>query len=190
MDNMDTPPSITDLLSAWAGGNLEALNELMQVVYTKLREKARQAMAGERPTHTLSPTALVHEVYLELHRLKHVSFEGRGKFFAYVAVQMRTILREHARTLQAKKRGGEAERMTLAESSLWADPTPIDFLDLDAALRELEEVDPLLVRMVELRFFAGLTEDETAEALDRSRSWVQREWRVAKRFLADKLQSR
>lgn len=187
---MDTPPSITDLLDAWADGDLEALNELTRVVYTKLREKARQAMAGERPTHTLTPTALVHEVYLELHRLKNVSFEGRGKFFAYVGVQMRTILREHARTLQAKKRGGEFERVTLAESSLWAEAPLVDFLDLDDALRELEEVDPLLVRMVELRFFAGLTEDETAEALGRSRSWVYREWKVAKRFLADKLQPR
>lgn len=187
---MDTPPSITDLLDAWAGGDPEALNELMRVVYTKLREKARQAMAGERPTHTLDPTALVHEVYLELHRLKNVSFEGRGKFFAYVAVQMRTILRQHARTLHAKKRGAGAERVTLAESSLWAGPTPIDFLDLDAALGELEDVDPLLVRMIELRFFAGLTEDETAEALGRSPSWVYREWKVAKRFLADKLQPR
>lgn len=187
---MDAHASITDLLDAWADGDSEALNKLMPAVYTELQRKARRVMAGERPEHTLDPTALVHEVYLGLSRLKKVSWEGRGKFFAYVAVQMRHILAEHARALQARKRGGEAERVTLAESSLWAEAPPVDFLDLDAALRELETVDPALVRMIELRFFAGLSEEETAESLGRSRSWVYREWKVAKRFLADKLQPR
>lgn len=181
---MEKSTEITDLLAAWSAGGDEALTNLMEVVYSELRESARRAMARERPDHTLDPTALVNEVYLRLLQLKRVSWEGRGAFFAFAVRLMRRILVEHARAVGAQKRGGGAERISLEPAGLLVEEPAIDVLILDDALSRLEAVDPRLVRLVELRFFAGFTEDETAEALGTSRSSVQREWAVAKRLLA------
>lgn len=178
----DTP--ITDLLGAWAEGDREALDELMAVVYTELWEGARRAMAKERANHTLEPTALVNEVYLRLLRLNKVSWEGRTPFFAFAARLMRRILVEHARAVGAQKRGGEAAHITIANTEMFVEESVIDPLILDEALEKLEAVDPRLVRIIELRFFTGLTEEETAATLGIGRATVQREWAVAKRLLA------
>ena len=180
---MDTDTPITDLLGAWADGDRDALDELMGVVYAELWESARRAMAGERATHTLEPTALVNEVYLRLLRLKRISWESRSPFFAFAARLMRRILVEHARAVGAKKRGGEAARIALCHAELPGDAPVLDPLILDEALEELEAVDPRLVRIIELRFFTGLTEEETATVLGIGRATVQREWAVAKRLL-------
>jgi RNA polymerase sigma factor (TIGR02999 family) len=181
---MDANAPITDLLDAWSEGDREALDELMELVYTELRAGAKRAMARERQAHTLEPTALVNEVYLRLLQLKKVSWEGRSAFFGFAVRLMRRILVEHARAVGAEKRGGRAERVSLERAELIAKEPTIDVLILDEALAKLEAVDPRLVRIVELRFFGGFSEDETAEALQISRSSVQREWAVAKRLLA------
>jgi RNA polymerase sigma factor (TIGR02999 family) len=184
---MDADTPVTDLLGAWADGDREALGVLMELVYSELQASARQAMAGERPTHTLEPTALVNEVYLRLLRLKKVSWENRAPFFAFAARLMRRILVEHARAVRAQKRGGGIAQVTLESANLPA-PTPsIDPLVLEEALGKIEAADERLVRIIELRFFTGLSEEETAAALGMSRSSVQREWAVGKRLLAELL---
>jgi len=181
---MDANLPITDLLDAWSEGDRAALDELMELVYTELRAGAKRAMARERHAHTLEPTALVNEVYLRLLRLKKVSWEGRNSFFGFAVRLMRRILVEHARAVGAEKRGGNAERVSLEHAELIVENPTIDALILDEALARLEAVDPRLVRIIELRFFGGFSEEETAEALHISRSSVQREWAVAKRLLA------
>lgn len=186
--NPDWP--ITDLLEQWAEGDKAALDELMALVYTELRESARRVMARERPTHTLDPTALVNEVYLRLLRLKKVSWEGRGAFFGFAVRLMRRILVEHARAVGAQKRGGTADRIGLERANLIVPEPTIDILILNEALEKLEAVDPQLVRLLELRFFGGFSEDETAGALNISRSSVQREWIVAKRLLIHLLEGK
>lgn len=184
---MDTQPPITDLLTAWSAGDRGALDELMVLVYTELYRSARGAMARERSSHTLDPTALVNEVYLRLVPLQKMSWESRGPFFALAARLMRNILVEHARALGAKKRGGDAERVTLSDPGLQVGVPDVGLLDLHNALLELEARDPTMVKIIDMRFFTGATEEETADALGMSRSGVQREWAVAKRFLADRL---
>jgi len=180
---MNDDALITDFLDAWSQGDRAALDELMAVVYTELHESARQAMARERPTHTLDPTALVNEVYLRLVRLKKMSWDNRRPFFAFAARLMRHILVEHARALGAEKRPHEANRVSLEIAELAMQGPAIDPLMLDEALQDMETVDPQMVRLIELRFFTGLTEAETAATLGVSRSSVQREWAVAKRLL-------
>ncbi len=181
---MDEHTPITDLLGACADGDREALDELKKVVYAELCERARRAMARERATHTLEPTALVNEVYLRLLRLKQVSWESRSPFFAFAARLMRRILVEHARAVGAQKRGGESTRIALCHAEMLVEAPVLDTLILDEALEKLEAVDPRLVRIIELRFFTGLTEEETATTLGIGRATVQREWAVAKRLLA------
>lgn len=183
--DLDRP--VTDLLAAWAAGDRQALDEVVAIVYTELYRVARRAMSRERTYHLLDPTSLVQEVYLRLVPLQPVSWEGRGQFFALSARLMRNILVEHARSVHAQKRGGGAERVTLSHPELRVAPPAIDLLDLHDALLELEALDPVMVKIVDLRFFTGATEEETARALGMSRSSVQREWTLAKRFLADRL---
>lgn len=181
---MDADTPVTDLLDRWAEEGKEALDDLMEVVYTVLRESAGREMARERPDHTLDPTALVNEVYLRLLRLKKVSWEGRGAFYAYAVRLMRRILVEHARAVGAQKRGGDVRRVSLKSSEFQREDQTIDVLILDDALARVEAVDPRLVQVVELRFFGGFSEEEIAEALDTSRSSVQRDWAVARRLLS------
>jgi RNA polymerase sigma factor (TIGR02999 family) len=181
---MDANVPITDVLDAWADGDPTALNDLMEFVYTELHAAAEQAMAGERHSHTLQPTALVNEVYLQLRQLKRVSWENRAPFFAFASRLMRRILVEHARAAKAQKRGGELGRVTLETVQLPAEEPAIDPLILDDTLQKIEAVDARLVRIIELKFFGGLTEEEIAASLRISRATVQREWVAARRLLA------
>lgn len=180
---MDTDTPITDLLNAWAEGNHAALDDLMPLVYTELRRAAERAMSHERPDHTLEPTALVNEVYLRLFQLKQVSWESRRAFFGFAARLMRNILVEYARSNRSQKRGGALKSVTLTKADLIVEAPTIDLLALDEALKRLEEVDPGLVRLIDLRFFGGLSEEEAAKELGSNRTAVQRDWAVGKRLL-------
>ena len=183
--NADAP--ITDVLDAWARGDQAALNELMEFVHTELHAAAERAMARERPSHTLQPTALVNEVYLRLLKLERVSWGSRAPFFAFASRLMRRILVEHARAANAQKRGGEIGHVTVETVQLSVEEPAIDPLVLDDALKQIEAVDPRLVRIIELKFFGGLTEEEIAASLGISRATVQREWSAARRLLAQLL---
>jgi RNA polymerase sigma factor (TIGR02999 family) len=147
---------------------------------------SRRALRGERAVHTLNPTALVHEVYLRLANLKKVSWENRKPFFAFTARLMRHVLVEHARAANAQNRIGWGQRIDLELDEL-PNGNVVDTLALDDLLTRLDAQDPQLARIIELRVFSGFKELEVAEALEVSRSTVQREWRIAKRLLAELL---
>jgi RNA polymerase sigma factor (TIGR02999 family) len=178
----DSP--VTEFLHAWSHGDPQALEDLMALVYTELREMSRRALIGERHVHTLNPTALVHEVYMRLANLKKVSWENRKPFFAFAARLMRRVIVEHARAVKAQKRGGLAERVDLELVEVPEYRDPVDVLDLEDVLEQLQTHDPFLVQIIELRFFSGLNEIDTAEVLGVNRTKIQREWRVGKRLLA------
>ena len=178
---------ITALLHSWSQGDSKALAELVPMVYQDLRRISERLLAKERPEHTLAPTALVHEAYLRLLGLEQVSWQDRTPFFAFAARLMRQILVEHARRRLAEKRGGDWERVDLELDGLPDTRTGVDVLDLERVLETLESADPAMVRLIELRFFAGMSEREAAAVLGVSRSTVQREWRVAKRLLVREL---
>ncbi|MEP7010173.1 MAG: ECF-type sigma factor [Acidobacteriota bacterium] len=181
----DSP--ITENLLSWSGGDPAGLEEVMALVYADLREMSRRALRGEREAHTLNPTALVHEVYMRLAKLKRVSWENRKPFFAFAARLMRRVLVEHARAANAIKREGFGRRVDLELDDLPNGRQTLDALLLDDVLTRLEAQDPFLVRLIELRFFSGLTEDEAAAVLAVPRTTVQREWRVGKLLLAEML---
>jgi RNA polymerase sigma factor (TIGR02999 family) len=183
---LDDSP-ITEHLHAWSGGDPAALEELMVLVYTDLREMSRRALMGERESHTLNPTAIVNEVYMRLAHMKRVSLENRRPFFTLAAKLMRHVLVDHVRAARAHKRGGWQERVDLELIDIVDARNTVDVLDLDDALSKLQVRDPFLVQIIELRFFSGLNEEDTAQALGVSRSKVQREWRVGKRLLAELL---
>ena len=178
-------PEITELLQAMSGGDAQALGRLVPRVYEHLRRLARQRLAGERAGHTLDTTGLVHEAYLRLTGAGRVEWKDRGHFFAIAARLMRRILIDHARHRTRHKRGGNAVPEELDPSI----PTPplavdaVEVLDLDRALTRLEALDPDQACIVELRFFGGLTVEETAAALAVSPATVKREWAIAKGWL-------
>lgn len=182
---MDASTPITARLRDWQGGDREALDEVMSLVYSQLRAMCARRMRNERKTHTLNPTALANEVYLRLARLSNVRVENRVAFFGFLSRLMRNVLVEHARAIRAKKRGGAVRIVALEKASEQAvEPRVLDVLAIDEALSQLEAHDPDLVSLVELRFFGGLTQREVAELLRTSRATVQRDWDFAKRFLA------
>jgi RNA polymerase sigma-70 factor, ECF subfamily len=174
---------VTQLLQAWSEGEQGALEKLMPVVYHELHRMAQRYMVQERPGHTLQTTALVNEVYLRLVDSAHTSWQNRAQFFAVCAQAMRRILVDWARSRQAMKRGGEMRPLQLDEA-LAVDVTPgKNLVALDEALKALAAVDPRKSQMVELRFFGGLSVEETAEVLKVSSETVLRDWRLAKRWL-------
>lgn len=181
---------ITELLNAWQAGDGAALDRLVEFVYPELAESAQRAMRRERDSHTLEPTALVNEVYLRLQKTKGLSWEGREQFFTFAAGLMRRLLIEYARARRAQKRGGDTTRVSLEGVDFPVEERAIDPLVLEEALNALEEVDPRLVRVVELRVFAGFKEAEIAKALGLGRATVQRDWALAKRVLAKFLSDR
>ncbi len=178
---------ITLLLDAWSGGDARALERLVPLVVGDLRRMAAARMAREAPGHTLEPTALVNEVYLKLAGKRSVRWQSRTQFFATMAQIMRRILVDHARQRKTAKHGGEAARVTLVKALDTPAPGPdaegVDLIALDEALRRLADIDPRQARIVELRYFGGLTLEETADTLEVSSMTVKRDWRVARLWL-------
>jgi len=187
----EKPNGVTDLLLQWRGGDASALERLIPLVYADLRMLARRCMQRERPEHTLQPTALVNEVYLRLVRSSRVEWRDRAHFFAVAAQLMRRVLIDAARKRQFQKRGGgDVTHVLIDEATLAATAPPVDVLALDDALDRLAEIAPRKARVVELRFFAGLTIKETAAVLEVSDDIVKREWRTAKLWLLEALDER
>lgn len=182
-ERMGDHRDITELLSAWSGGDQAAFDRLVPLVYEELSRIASRALRGEAIGHTLTTQALVHESYINLVVRSVGEAESRAHFFALAAKVMRRILIDHARRRQAQKRGGGQVHVTLGHRVASAAPDFEQLLDLDAALTALATRDPRLVDVVECRFFGGMTVDETAEALDVSKRTVEREWTRAKAYL-------
>jgi RNA polymerase sigma factor (TIGR02999 family) len=176
------PGEVTRLLLAWRQGDDRALEQLIPLVYGELHRMAERYLRQERPGHTLQPTAIVHEAYLRLLGRQHEDWQSRTHFFAVAAQSMRRILVEHARARNAKKRGGQGTRWLL-DTVLLPEHSEVDLIALDDALLKLGELDPQQGRVVELRFFGGLTEDEAGEVLGVSPRTITRKWRLAKAFL-------
>lgn len=181
------PGSVTALLQTWGEGDAKAFEALLPIVYNSLRNAASGYLRDERPDHTLQPTALVHETFLRLVSLHRVRLRDRRHFFALAAMIMRRILVDYARRRAYDKRGGARDDLSL--SSLRDVPTylPCEVLTVDQALRRLMRVDPDKVRLVHLRYFAGLSIDEAADVLGCSRATVIRRWRLTKAWLAREL---
>ena len=182
---MPIPPSeVTQLLDEWSEGNKDALPKLMPLIVEDLRHLARKYMATENPGHTLQPTALVNELYLKLMGSRSVTWRNRAQFFAFVAGMMRRLLVDHARGRKTAKRGGNEVVLSLDETirlpESHKDP---EVIALDEALSALAELDPRQARIVELRYFTGLSVPEVAEVLDISPTTVKREWRTARMWL-------
>ena len=182
------PAEVTKLLLAWGAGDELALDQLLPVVYRELHSIARCYMAAERPDHTLQASALVNEVYLKLVDVRQMKWQNRAHFFGVSAQLMRRILVDFARRRHYLKRGGGVRPVTLNEGLDMSAAKTTDLVALDDALNALADVDPRKVRVVELRFFAGLTVEETAEVLKVSLDTVARDWRLAKVWLHEELQ--
>jgi RNA polymerase sigma-70 factor, ECF subfamily len=178
---------VTTLLVAWANGDEGALEQLVPLVHRELRRMAHRAMSAERSDHTLQPTALVNEVYLRLVDMKSVRWNDRAHFFALSARLMRRILVDLARARRYQKRGGGAPTVLLNETSIPAPERGEDLVALDEVLQRLAELDPRRSQVVELRFFGGLSVEETAEVLKVSRHTVMRDWTLARTWLLREL---
>lgn len=181
---------VTGLLIAWRDGDESALNQLMPVVDDELHRLARYLMRGERGGHTLQTTALVNEAYLRLVDLSRVRWQDRAHFFAISARLMRRILVDHARSKNNVKRGGSVRRVALDEAIAIAAERGADLVALDDALGALATIDARKSQVVELRFFGGLSVEETAHALHVSRETVMRDWRLAKAWLLREIATR
>ena len=186
---MSVPPSheVTALLQAWSAGDQAALEKLTPLVYEELRLTAHQYMARERTGHTLQTTALVNEVYVRLVKGTQVSWQNRAHFFAVCAQMMRRVLTDFARSRRYLKRGGDAARVPFDEALIAGQEVPTDILALDDALKALSSFDQRKGRVVEMRFFGGLSVEETAEVLQVSVETVHRDWRLAKTWLLREL---
>lgn len=179
----ESPGDITALLGQWQGGKEGALDQLTPLVYKELRRLAQSYLNRERPGHTLQGTALVHEAYLRLVDQSQVQWRDRKHFFALSAELIRRILVDHARSKMAEKRGGDQVKLSLGEGIEAPAVGDVDLIALDDALQLLARTDPQQSRIVELRYFAGLKIEETAEVLNISPATVKRDWVVAKAFL-------
>ena len=177
------PKDVTTLLMEWSGGNSQAFNELMPMVYDQLRQLAARELRRERPNHTLHSTALVHEAYLKLIDQRRVQWKDREHFFAVASQAIRRILVTYARSRHASKRGGGATMLAFDESIALPDRKDVDLVALDDALESLSRLDAQQGRIIELRFFGGLSIDGTARAMGISTSTVARDWNVARAWL-------
>jgi len=175
--------AITALLLDWSHGDAEALEKLVPLVYGELKRLAERSLRRERSGHTLQPTAVVHEAFLKLVDQQRVEWKSRAHFFAIASQAMRRLLVDHARARRAEKRGGYATRVVLDEATRATPPVDLDLLALDDALDRLSSLDAGQARVVELRFFGGLTVEETAEVVGASAATVKRDWRSAKAWL-------
>ncbi len=181
---------VTEMLLAWSRGQPGALDRLLPAVQEELHHLARRYMRQERPDHTLQATALVNEAYLRLVDQTRVTWKNRAHFIGVAARLMRRVLVDHARQRAARKRGGPNLRLTLAENVAAPGEKSIDLVALDSALENLEALEPRQARVVELRFFGGLTCEETARALDVSAVTIKRDWIAARAFLYRELKGR
>jgi|SRR6478672_5728774 len=178
-----TAENVTQLLIGWSKGDKEALDQLLPIVYDELRRQAARYLRRERVGHTLQTTALIHEAYLRLVDQKSVQWQNRAQFFGIAAQLMRRILVDHARTRKRVKRGGSDIRVSLNDANLKSQSQDLDVVALDEALERLAQIDAQQGRIVELRFFSGLTVEETAEVLAISPATVKRDWSMAKAWL-------
>jgi len=179
-----TRESVTQLLVEWQEGDPKAIDRLMPVVYAELRAIAARHLARESPGHTLQSTALVHEAYLRLIDQRRVRWQNRAHFFGIAAQMMRRIMVDHARGAHRDKRGGPAPTLSLDAAMAVSEPTAdVDVIALDDALTALAAIDPRGARIVELRFFSGLTIEETAEVLVLSPGTIKRDWSTARAWL-------
>ena len=189
MSEEPRPEAVTQLLVEWQNGSQKALDRLMPLVYTELRTIARRYLSHESPSHTLQSTALVHEAYLRLVGQRSVNWQNRSHFFGIAAQMMRRILVDHARHQHRAKRGGDVPKLSLDEAMTVAEPqADVDLLALDDALTSLSAIDPRGARIVELRFFSGLTIEETADVLAVSSGTIKREWSTARAWLYREMQ--
>ena len=177
------PQEITQLLMNWSQGDKAALDQLVPLVYPELRRLAKRHMNREDPAHTLQTSALINEAYLKLVDQQNVEWQNRAHFFAVAAQVMRHILVDHARTRNYAKRGGGAPKLPLDEAAALTEQRAGQLIALDDALRDIAALDERKSQIIELRFFGGLSLDETAEVMEISPSTVQREWRAAKAWL-------
>ena len=183
------PETVTRLLANWREGDPSAAEKLIDSVYKELRQLAGYYMRDEREDHTLQPTALVHEMFLRLSQSEPISWQNRAHFFAVAAQQLRRILVNHARDRQADKRGGKRVKLTLSYLNGLSQAREQDVLELNEALDRLENFEPRAARVIELRFFAGLTEAEAAEALGISVATLKRDWAFGRAWLLRQLGS-
>ena len=187
---MKTLPSknITELILAWGNGDKEAIDQLVPLIYEELHRLAARYMRREHPGHTLQTTALVNEAYCKLIDQKNVQWQNRAHFFGIAAQAMRRILVDHARSRLRLKRGGAVNKISLDESALIPQPEMKELISLDDALTRLGEFDPQKSRIVEMKFFGGLSMEEIAEVEKVSKSTIEREWRKAKAWLHHEVQ--
>jgi RNA polymerase sigma factor (TIGR02999 family) len=184
MNNSPSPSDVTQLLLAWSNGDKDALERLLPLVYRELKQIADRYLRRERQDHTLQTTALVHEAYMKLVDQRNVQWQNRAHFFGIAAQAMRRILVDHARGYQTDKRGGE--KISLDDDNInISEQRASDLIALDEALQSLAELDQQKSRIVELRFFGGLSIEETAEVLGIGTATVNRQWRLAKAWLYD-----
>jgi RNA polymerase sigma factor (TIGR02999 family) len=182
--------AVTALLLSWGKGDKAALDRLIPLVYDELRRVARARLQGESPGHALQTTALVHEAYLRLINVDRMTVQSRAHFFGLAGQMMRQILVDHARRVRAEKRGGNVTLIALeAVHAVPGTSRDVDVLALDEALDQLAAIDPRLCRVVELKFFGGLSIDETADALELSAATVERDWAFARAWLFQRLSS-
>ena len=186
---MQSRDDISQLLTRWSNGDQEALDKLMPMVYSELRKLANNYLRRERRDHTLQPTALVNEAYLKLVDQKAAKWQNRTHFYGIAAQLMRRILVDHARQKHAEKRGGsDQERLSITSAGELAAKPELDVLALHEALEELATLDPQQERIVELKFFGGLSIEETAEVLGIGHATVERDWKMARAWLRGKLE--
>jgi RNA polymerase sigma-70 factor, ECF subfamily len=178
---------VTDLLRKLSNGKRDVVDELLPIIYDELKRIAANYLRRERSDHTLQPTALVNEAYMKMIDITQVSWQNKAHFVGVAANQMRRILVDHARNHNAQKRGGEFHIMTLNEEIDKADEQSAELIALDDALTELAKLDPIKAKIVELRYFGGLSTDETAEVLDVAPITVKRHWKMAKAWLYGEL---
>jgi RNA polymerase sigma factor (TIGR02999 family) len=182
------PESVTQLLVDWSDGDQKALDKLMPLVYNELRRLASNYLRRERHGHTLQPTALVNEAYLKLIDQRKAKWQNRSQFYGVAAQLMRRILVDHARARQAEKRGGvDQQRLSITSAERLVQQPEIDLLALHQALEELATLDPQQERIVELRFFGGLSIEEAAQVLAIGHATVERDWKMARAWLRRKL---
>lgn len=183
MDTIPSPDGVTQLLLDWGNGDERALDEMLPLVYDELRRLAGHYMSRERSDHTLQPTALVHEAYLRLIDQRRVDWKNRAQFLGVAARMMRRVLVNHARGRAAAKRGGGAEKVSLSLAADSPDPPDVDVIALHEALDRLAALDPVQSRIVELKFFGGLTIQEIADVMGLSHATVERHWKFARAWL-------